>query len=441
MNVNKIQLINNQNFTNNYHKSYAVPVEYSSHAKSKSFESSASVSGYGYGYSQIHNISFGGYNFSENMFAMMFPKMFFRKISQNKIPCAYTGIVMIPQKDYDNFAAIDVFNKAAGVSLKFLKRYENSFFDVEKTIFLNLHKLAKKYPSFNIQQLLRQMLPIAQKNLISQQDKIFANMSSIAGDLHGAEYDKVHELLEKSYTKIMKNNALPKDRFSRKEFIYELVNINIKDLELKSKLISAAEKLPASSNSVDAFIVKYSQPYRIKSVNGVRVIYPQTSKDIALRLLKPSVATDEHIYPQTLFKQDAQLRKNGNETPTELRVTVLTTSYINALKQHTLIDDFIKSSSYNIVANVQNHFKKLIKLDEIWFRQGKILDAKKLADYIFVLKNEFELRSKLIKIELGNFESLAKRINSSSIRYKDKLASKYANKAVERDLRFVETFE
>ncbi len=74
--------------------------------------------------------------------------------------------------------------------------------------------------------------------------------------------------------------------FSRKAFIYDLAKIieYLPDKKLKKKMLETAEKLPTSRENVSAYVMKYvSEP----------------SEKIIYRLLWPSMASIEHIYPRS----------------------------------------------------------------------------------------------------------------------------------------------
>ncbi|MDE6138610.1 MAG: hypothetical protein K2F57_03990, partial [Candidatus Gastranaerophilales bacterium] len=117
---------------------------------------------------------------------------------------------------------------------------------------------------------------------------------------------------------------------------------------------------------------------------------------------------DDHIYPHTRFKKEYQeWLDSDNDEPLEnsLKVTILTSRFMNELKTDTLLDNFIQNNTHiNIPEKIQNQVKKLIEIAEKWTRQGKFEDASLLCDYIQILKQEFDLRSNIVKIDLKNFE-------------------------------------
>ena len=57
-----------------------------------------------------------------------------------------------------------------------------------------------------------------------------------------------------------------------------------------------------------------------------------------------------------------------------------------------------------IPEKIQNQINKLILIAEKWAESRRLEDASLLCDYIQIVKQEFNLRSNIVKINLGNFE-------------------------------------
>lgn len=74
--------------------------------------------------------------------------------------------------------------------------------------------------------------------------------------------------------------------FSRKSFIYDLSKLleNLPDKQLKSQMLGLVEYLPTSRESVPAYILKFAS---------------EPSEKIVYRLLWPSLASIEHIFPRS----------------------------------------------------------------------------------------------------------------------------------------------
>lgn len=368
---------------------------------------------------------------AERIFENKFNKIFFRKIANEHLPCAYTGIEMISQKQFDELIQTKVLRGNSADVIKELKKFEKSLFPVENGIFNILKSLSEKYPEKNLQELLKLKYPIAEKKLIQQQANTLNRINMVIRDLPKEEFLKIREIVQESFDKIFAPNPNPQDRFKRKALLYKLKTQNLTNKKIQKQIIKLAEKLPNSETSVNSFIVKYSEPYRIRYENKNPKKIPQTSEEIALRLLRPSLATEEHIYPQAMYRAEELAARNGDETAknlSKLRVTILTSNYINEIKKDFLFDDFAPKVKYNINENIQKHINKLIKIDKDWLNHGKIEDAALLTDYIMTLKEEFQRRSKIINIDIKDFEEKLPEIKDKIAKHIEKMENKKSRK-------------
>lgn len=368
---------------------------------------------------------------AERIFENKFNKIFFRKIANEHLPCAYTGIEMISQKQFDELIQTKVLTGNSADVIKVLKKFEKSLFPVENGIFNILKSLSEKYPEKNLQELLKLKYPIAEKKLIQQQANTLNQINMVIRDLPKEEFLKIRGIVQESFDKIFAPNPNPQDRFKRKALLYKLKTQNLTNKKIQKRIIKLAEKLPNSETSVNSFIVKYSEPYRIRYENKNPKRIPQTSEEIALRLLRPSLATEEHIYPQAMYRAEELAARNGDETAknlSKLRVTILTSNYINEIKKDFLFDDFAPKVKYNINENIQKHINKLIKIDKDWLNHGKIEDAALLTDYIMTLKEEFQRRSKIITIDIKDFEEKLPEIKDKIAKHIEKMENKKSKK-------------
>lgn len=359
------------------------------------------------------NISFTGeVKFTTNEFKKKFNKTFFKKLMREDIPDAYTGKSMIAQEEIDTLKSLGVFKKKSSIAMKYLKEYEDCMYPIEKEIYYILKNLAKKHPDMNLQELLQMKHKRAEEILIQQQTKILDKINMMIRVLPRGEYLQARKFINGAFDKILDPNPTPETRFSRKVFLHGLDDLKISDPKTKEKIMAVASKLPQSSNSINAFIVKYSHTTKIIDKNPFGkqeiVVIPRSPEEIALRLLDPSVQSDEHIWPQAEFRKLEEQIQNGEikrEDANTLRVSILTSKYINNLKSDTLIDDFITEvPEYDIPKNIQTHMDKLLEVMDKWAKAGKYEDAALLGEYIKVLENEFILRSNTIRVNVGDLD-------------------------------------
>ncbi len=385
------------------------------------------------------NINFtGGVSEISYAFEQKFSRTFFKKLLREGIPDAYGEKILISREDIDTLKQMGLFNKKSSTAIKYLKDYKEMLFNIEKEIFSILETLSKKHPDLTLQELLKLKYDAAEKTLITQQTKILDKLGLMIRQLPRDEYNKVRKLLNESFDRIFEPNPLPENRFGRKNFLYALDKIQISDESIKTKLMKVAEKLPQSSDSISAFIIKYSQPYKFKYHHATDTVtkIPRTSEDIALRLLEPSQGTDEHIYAKTRYKQEAEARKNGEEYAkglSDYRVTILTSQKLNGIKTDDLIDDFILKQDKNIPKHIQNHINRLLDIFEKWVNNGKLQDAHLLGEYIVVLRDEFALRSKLVKINIGDIEEKLPQLQQRIIENKAKHIAAKAKRTARAD--------
>jgi hypothetical protein len=358
-------------------------------------------------------IAFTGYvKFTTNEFKKKFNKTFFKRLMREDIPDAYTGKKMISQEDIDNLKALGVFKKKSSIAMKWLKMYEECLFPIEKEIFYILKNLAKKHPDMNLQELLQMKHKRAEEILIQQQTKILDKINMMIRVLPRNEYLQARKFINEAFDKILDPHPTPETRFSRKVFLHGLDDLKISDPKTKEKMMAVATRLPQSSDSINAFIVKYSHSTKVIDKNPFGkqeiTVVPRSPEEIALRLLDPSVQSDEHIWPQAEFRkleeaiQKGEIKREDAET---LRVSILTSKYINNIKSDTLIDDFIaETDDYDIPTNIQKHMNALLAVMDKWARAGKYEDAALLGEYIKVLEREFILRSNTVRVDVGDIE-------------------------------------
>lgn len=370
----------------------------------------------------------------EKRFEEVFNHNFFLKLLREKVPDAYTGLDLVSIKDIISIKYNGDMYKRGPLAIEVLKKYRSCMFPTEKSIFTILENQSKKHSNLKLQDLLKLQYAKAEKVLITQQSGILNKINLMIRELPKDEFEAARKVIQESFDKIFAQNPPPENRFSRKTFINKLSKIDIKDKHRKAKIMAVAENLPQSANSVEAFIVKYSQPYKVRYdyKNKEYVKITRDSEEVGLRLLEPSVGTDEHIHPQSAYRKEKIARENGDKAAQDLssfRVTILTSKKINEIKTDTPLDDFImqqKANELDIPENIQKHIQRLIEIDNKWFKCGKYQDAATLADYIKVLKDEFDLRSNIVKVDLGDFEETIPTIKNKAILQREKLDAKRA---------------
>lgn len=383
----------------------------------------------------LRSLSFlGGIQFMNYAFETKFNRTFFAKLLREGIPDAYSDIErLIPREELDAHKAMETFSKKSQYAIKHLKKYKDSMFPVEKEILTILENLSKRHPDMTLQELIKLRYPQEEQALINQQSEVLNKMNMMIRKLPKKEFLAMRNLIKGAFDKIFAQNPIPEERFGRKRFFKELEKIEISDKAFKDKLRKVAETLPQSSDSVNAFIIKYSQPYRLRyDYNKKEMIrLPRDSQEIGERLLEPSVATDDHIYPQVMFKKEQEAIQKGEVSESDLstlRVTTLTSSKTNMAKTDVPLDEFIEQSEYDIPRRIQHQVDRYMDICEKWLKQGKIEDAKLLSDYIVVLKDEYSRRSKLVNVDISRLEAKLPQIKEAVQKHNEKLEQKLKRK-------------
>ena len=75
-------------------------------------------------------------------------------------------------------------------------------------------------------------------------------------------------------------------------------------------------------------------------------------------------------------------------------------------------DKFIENEGNEIITNIKKHIAKQENIADKWNSVGKLEDAKTLVEYISILRDEFALRSKIVNIDLSDYEKTLSRIEN-----------------------------
>lgn len=113
--------------------------------------------------------------------------------------------------------------------------------------------------------------------------------------------DQLKNLIEVSKSRLTREEIIIP--FSRKAFIYDLAKIinDLPDKKLQEKIITIAQKLPTSQESLSAYVLKTAA---------------EPPDKIGHRLLWPSLASVEHIFPKSCGGADALSNFGGATTRT-----------------------------------------------------------------------------------------------------------------------------
>jgi len=231
------------------------------------------------------------------------------------------------------------------------------------------------------------LYPEALAELKIEQIKILDNVDRLSNKMDAKtalEVRKIttsarHKILNDDPNAHMRNpNARTEDHiFKRKDLLMDLrdATINTTNKELFDEMWNVASKLPKSSTSIDAFIVKYTD---------------RSPLEIAARLLRPSTASIEHITPANPSSDDIKAGEN------ELTNFMLVSRDWNSGRSNMPLDEFVKKHR-NIPRYSQRHINDIMHA----IKKGKLTDC---DWYPYVLKEKLYNESKgLININIDRY--------------------------------------
>lgn len=269
---------------------------------------------------------------------------FLLKLKKARDP--YSGVDMIFPKDMENILRqLKEKNTITG-KLKVLDNYTDSMLPVEKGMYSFFREVNKKDKRLNFSDILKMQYPYAIKGLTQHQNHIFNSIEKSTQNISQPNKEKVLAELKEAKERILLPEEDNKHRFKRKVFIDKLVKIQsnnildkveeniqtlpkteqdigrkalenaknaiknnnydtyldnehrpidlVKELHKKyipevkdemSEIIDIANTLPSSSDSMNAFIVKYAD---------------RSNKEICERLITPSKVSIEHLHADSL---------------------------------------------------------------------------------------------------------------------------------------------
>lgn len=200
------------------------------------------------------------------------------------MPCLCCGMKMVPYKEFARVCTPEALSGSSRRALKVLLQYKYHMHKVEKACLKKIRTAAKSSPFRTLQELLNDLRPDALKKLQAEQLDVLSEIDNIGiRDLPDSLSVRLTEFLAPYRISVLDESAsVP---FKRKSFIKRLTGFTaqITQKDVREQIISVANRLNTSRNSVNAFVVKYSR---------------RSSTEIGQRLVYPSVKTKEHFVAQ-----------------------------------------------------------------------------------------------------------------------------------------------
>lgn len=303
--------------------------------------------------------------------------------------CAYFDVEMILGCDFNSIEKLIDNCETSSEYLKVLSNYsKKNMLSVEKKIYRYFVKALKSNPDKSLQELLKDRYNDAITKLKLEEFKVLNKIDRISLKLSSETALKVHEKTTFFRQIILENKQ--GNTFKRKMLLNFLDEIVPKENEQEvfEKLKDSAIKLPTSSLSENAFVVKYSE---------------RGSEEIAKRILRASIATVEHIKPDS---------KGGGNV---IGNFILVCSAANSLRSNMPLEKFIEI------------FPKIVKRCQIYIEQ--IIDKIHKNKFLHNETYPFNVRRTLLeeskgKVDLDLSSYKYSEIEAKAIELKNKVLNK-----------------
>ncbi len=203
------------------------------------------------------------------------------------IKCPYFGTEMLQAGDVTRIEKL--LDNCLNVKdvVKVLSKYSHYMQNTEKKMFKRFAEMSKIEPKKTLPECLQLWYDEAIIKLKLEEFNVLDDVDKISLKLSPENALAVHAKTTRCRQVILANNQ--EDTFKRKILLTSLDDIKPKDtnneIDIFEKLKDRAVYLPTSGTSENAFIVKYAT---------------RTQQEVAKRILRPSIATIEHIQPNSM---------------------------------------------------------------------------------------------------------------------------------------------
>lgn len=246
------------------------------------------------------------------------------------LKCAYSRKPMLHPVD-----AKGIFQKLqkkpnAESAVRYLSQYKNFMHPIEEAVF-DLFNESEGKNKRDFKNILREHRDDALERLQQKQIEILISTDEFINAMSPRVSKEAGEIRDRAIDKMYDNT------FGRKIPLDMLKKIKAsgEDLDLVDWVYRVWYNLPSSSKDFDAFVVQYSK---------------RSHNEIAHRILSSSVATIEHIRPQSRNGQDML----GNY--------LLVSSDYNSIRQSMRLDRYIQlTNDVDIVSNLQKYLDDIIR--------------------------------------------------------------------------------
>ena len=294
----------------------------------------------------------------------------------DNITCPYSGVKMITSKNMDRIEAKLAKCSNIHERLEILEVYRPCMQKLEKSVYQVLKGYEISNPNGSINKCLQVLKPECLTELRLDELKVLDDVDKISNKLDSKTAYEIRKVTTDARKKIIEDKQ--DSIFKRKDLLVEIHDItkNHPNQEVVAEMWEQANKLPKSTNDFNAFVVKYAN---------------RQPQEIAARLLRPSVASIEHIRPANPNSRDIDV---GDDNLTNF---MLVSRDWNSGRSNTPLPEFVKSHP-NVPKYSQRYMDDIIKA----IHRGTLEDC---DWYPYVIKEKLYNESQgLIDVNLNKYK-------------------------------------
>jgi len=288
----------------------------------------------------------------------------------DNITCPYSGVKMISGRKMDRLESQLADCNSIGQRMDLLEQYRPCMQKLEREMFGIFKGYEMNHPDGSLNDCLQRMKPDCLAELRIEQLKVLDDVDNISNKMDAKTALKVRTVTTNARKIIVEDRQ--DQIFKRKDLLANLhgVTKNYHNQDLVSDMWKAANKLPKSTTDVNAFVVKYAN---------------RSPHEIAARLIRPSVASIEHITPASGRGQNS------------LSNFMLVSRDWNSDRSSIPLPEYIKMHP-DIPDNTQKYTNDIIKA----IQKGKLVEC---DWYPYVLKEKLYNESQgMIDIDLSKYK-------------------------------------
>ena len=255
------------------------------------------------------------------------------------ITCPYSGIRMITSKKMDKIERDIAKSKSLPEQMEVVEKYRPCMQRLEKNIYSVFKGYEINNPDGTVNDCLNELKPECLAELRISELQVLDGIDNISNKLDAKTALEIRKVTTEARKIILEDNQ---DKiFKRKDILAKIHDVtqDHPSQDVVREMWQKANELPKSTNDFNAFVVKYAN---------------RSPQEILARLLRPSVASIEHIRPANPCSEEIEAGKD------DLTNFMLAARDWNSGRGNQPLPDFIKKHP-NIPKYSQMYMNDIIK--------------------------------------------------------------------------------